>query len=200
MARKQQEKSQQTADELMAVAMELFGVKGFSATSVSDITEQAGYAKGSFYRHFKSKDELFLRILAQKMTDYRDQRDRRIAAARNLEDVYAIIWDFLESIIQDKGWSASFLEFTLHASRNAELRTELNNGLYRLSNDIFADMVRPHLPNGYPPEKLGALNTALFEGFLIHNLLETGTIDSADIRRAALVLVRSLIAAPKEES
>ncbi|MFW5488420.1 MAG: TetR/AcrR family transcriptional regulator [Desulfovibrio sp.] len=200
MARRQQEKSRQTGDELLAAATELFGTKGFAATSVNDITERAGYAKGSFYRHFKSKDELFLRIVADKLADYRMRRDRQITAARSLDDVYAIIWDFLESIVQDKGWSASFLEFTIHASRNPDLCAELNNGVYRLSNDIFAGMVRPFLPEGYPPEKLGAFNTALFEGFLIHNLLGTGTLDTADIRQAALNLAKSFIAAPKEHS
>jgi AcrR family transcriptional regulator len=200
MARRQQEKSQQTADELMTAAMQLFGAKGFVATSINEITARAGYAKGSFYRHFKSKDELFLRILARKLAEYRSRRKERITAAQTLDDVYDIIWDFLESITRDHDWSASFLEFTIHASRSPELRAELNNGLYRLSNAIFADMVRPHLPPGYPPEKLGGLNTALFEGFLIHNLLGTGTLDVADVRKAALSLAKSLIAASKESS
>ena len=43
----------------------------------------------------------------------------------------------------------------------------------------------------YPPEKLGALNTALFEGFLIHNVLDTGILTKDDIKNAATTLALS---------
>jgi hypothetical protein len=91
-------------------------------------------------------------------------------------------------MIDDRNWSSVFLEFTIHASRNEELRAQLNQSLYRLSNDIFEDIVAPYVKSGYPASKIGALNTALFEGFLIHSLLGTGTIDRTDFRRAAMRL------------
>jgi len=37
--------------------------RGFNASSVQDITETAGVPKGSFYNHFKSKEELGTEIL-----------------------------------------------------------------------------------------------------------------------------------------
>jgi hypothetical protein len=40
----------------------------------------------------------------------------------------------------------------------------------------------------FPPEKIGALNTALFEGFLIHRALGTETLSLAEVRRAAIDL------------
>lgn len=188
MARKQQEKSQQTQDELMAAAIELFGTQGFEATTVAAITKHAGYAKGSFYRHWASKNELFLKIVERKLASYRQERDDRIGEARNLEEAMHVIWDFLETIVEDRDWSRIFLEFTMHASRNADLRDELNKGRYRLSNSLFAELVRDHVETGYPPEKLGALNTALFEGFLIHRALGTATLNKKEVREAALFL------------
>jgi hypothetical protein len=41
-------------------------------------------------------------------------------------------------------------------------------------------------------EKLGALNTCLFEGFLIHGILETGTLNRSDVRQAAKTLMMAL--------
>lgn len=135
------------------MAQELFGAKGFHATTVNEITQRAGYAKGSFYRHWASKDELMLQIIKDKLVDYRGARDRRIAGARNLREAMEIIWDFLETIIEDKRWSRVFLEFTLHASRHEDLKTRLNDEGYRLNNTIFAELVHPFVPNGFPPKR-----------------------------------------------
>jgi len=188
---KQQEKSQQTRHELEAAAIRLFGQKGFLETSIAEITSSAGYSKGSFYRHWESKGELFLQIIEDKLKSYREQRDGQHPKARDLDEAMGAIWDFLETIIDDNDWSRIFLEFTMHATRNKALRQALNQGAYRLSNELFASLVGEHVDSGYPPEKIGALNTALFEGFLIHSALGTGVLNKTDVRRAALLLARS---------
>lgn len=189
MARRQQEKSQQTMQELMNSAQDLFGLKGYVATSVAEITDNAGYSKGNFYRYWSSKDRMFLDILEAKMRDYREARDRRLSEAATLEEVVNIIWDFLENIARDSNWAKVFLEFTVNAARNPEIRDDLGLSQYRLSDDIFAGLVRDYVETDFPPEKLGALNTVLFEGFMVHNALGTGILDLAAIRDAAVTLI-----------
>jgi len=186
MAKKQQEKSQQTMNELMASAIELFGSKGFAQTSVAEITEHAGYAKGSFYRHWNSKDELFLSIVEQKFKRYRAARHSKVRKAKDLEEAMNVIWDFLETIVSDKNWSSIFLEFTVYSATSDILRKLINKTVYRLSNEVFADLVRDHVETDYPPEKIGALNTALFEGYLIQHTLGTEELTFEDIRRNAI--------------
>lgn len=188
VARKQQEKSLQTQRELLDSAEKLFAAKGFVATTVAEITADAGYAKGNFYRHWQSKDEIMLAIIAIKMQSYRAMRDATLQHAISLEEVMDRILDFMETMIDDRNWSAVFLEFTIHASRNADLRERLNQSIHRLSDDIFEDIVGPFVQGNCPARKIGALNTALFEGFLIHSLLGTGTINRTDFRRAAMKL------------
>ena len=188
MAKKQQEKSQQTMQELMASAIELFGANGFVQTSVAEITEHAGYAKGSFYRHWNSKDELFLLIVEQKLKRYRKARNGKEDKARDLTEAMNVIWDFLESIINDKNWSSIFLEFTVYSAKSEILRKLMNKSVYRLSNEIFAELVRNHVETDFPPEKIGALNTALFEGYLIHRSLGTQVLSIKDVREAAIAL------------
>ncbi|MFD6418994.1 TetR family transcriptional regulator [Streptomyces sp. NPDC060194] len=43
--------------ELAAAAMELFAAKGYEATTVDEIAGQAGVARRTFFRHFRSKEE-----------------------------------------------------------------------------------------------------------------------------------------------
>lgn len=45
--------------QLLDAAVEAFGEKGYHRTQVSDIIDQAGVARGTFYLYFKSKREIF---------------------------------------------------------------------------------------------------------------------------------------------
>jgi AcrR family transcriptional regulator len=44
-------------------ARRLFAANGFDGTSIDDIAEAAGVAKGAVYHHFASKEAVFLRVL-----------------------------------------------------------------------------------------------------------------------------------------
>jgi TetR/AcrR family transcriptional repressor of nem operon len=57
--------------ELVEAGLELLHRRGFSATSVADIAEQAGAPKGSFYNHFKSKDDFGGAVLDHYFADVR---------------------------------------------------------------------------------------------------------------------------------
>jgi AcrR family transcriptional regulator len=48
-----------TRDLLISIAREMFTEQGFAATSIEDITQRAGAAKGALYHHFSSKHALF---------------------------------------------------------------------------------------------------------------------------------------------
>lgn len=70
MGRKQQEKSDTTRAELTRAMEQLFLEKSYEKTSVKDIAEAAGYAVGSFYRHWKSKEQAFLEYCEEYAADF----------------------------------------------------------------------------------------------------------------------------------
>jgi AcrR family transcriptional regulator len=172
----------------MESAVQIIGTKGFNATTISEITDNAGYAKGNFYRYWSSKDDIFLNIMEKRLRDYRASRRDGLARARNVDDVMQVVVDFLETIIDDENWSRVFLEFTIHAFNNQELKSKLNRSNYRLSTDLFAQMFAPFTDDVHGMQKLGALVTALFEGFLIQQALESKVLTKEDLRAAFLVL------------
>ena len=45
--------------ELIAAALDIFVEKGFAATRLDEVAERAGVVKGTLYRYFANKDELF---------------------------------------------------------------------------------------------------------------------------------------------
>ena len=53
-------------DELLEIASRLFYEQGFGATGIQQIIKEAGAAKGTFYAHFASKEELGVAWLQQR--------------------------------------------------------------------------------------------------------------------------------------
>jgi AcrR family transcriptional regulator len=56
-------------DTILKVATRLFSEKGFSDTSMSEISKLTGAAEGTIFYHFKSKEALFISILKQFRQD-----------------------------------------------------------------------------------------------------------------------------------
>ena len=50
-------------ESLLAVAVEVFGERGYDGTSMDDLARAAGITKSSFYHHVKGKEELLTRSL-----------------------------------------------------------------------------------------------------------------------------------------
>ena len=96
-------------EQLIEVATKLFARNGYEATTTSDIAKNAGVTEPILYRHFKSKQELFVAIVRavsqQTMEHWKEliadepdpaERIRRIAAefpqhTRHLDDAYHVL-------------------------------------------------------------------------------------------------------------
>jgi len=59
-------------EELLCAASELFAVRGFNETTVSDIVKKVGVAQGTFYYYFKSKDDILFVGLAKELAGFMD--------------------------------------------------------------------------------------------------------------------------------
>ena len=62
-----------TRENLIEAAKKVISKKGFKETSIQDITEEAGVAKGSFYTYFKTKEEIIGELVSKKQIKYEDE-------------------------------------------------------------------------------------------------------------------------------
>jgi AcrR family transcriptional regulator len=58
-ARPRQRRKHARPAEILAAGLALFAERGFSATRLDDVAERAGIAKGTIYRYFATKEDLF---------------------------------------------------------------------------------------------------------------------------------------------
>ena len=66
---------------LVDTAAELFNRHGYHAAGVDKVIAEAGIAKTTLYRHFKSKDELIVAVLKRIDETYRDDLRKRVEAS-----------------------------------------------------------------------------------------------------------------------
>src|SRR5438045_4042227 len=67
--RLRERQAEATRDLLVAVARELFTEHGYAATSIEEIIQKAGVARGALYHHFPGKDALFRAVYDEVQTE-----------------------------------------------------------------------------------------------------------------------------------
>jgi AcrR family transcriptional regulator len=61
----QEERSERSRELILGAALKLFSHRGYGATSVRDIAEEAELSKGNVYHHFPDKETIFRALLDQ---------------------------------------------------------------------------------------------------------------------------------------
>ena len=116
---------ERTRSLLLDAAEEVFAEKGFTPASLDDIARAAGYTKGAIYKHFATKEDLFLAVSDRYWRRYFDNFAEVLSAtsevgAREL-DAIAQRWRQL-SIDGGAEHAALGHEFTLYLLRNPDAR------------------------------------------------------------------------------
>ena len=171
-------------DELVDIASALFYSQGYGATGIKQIIDTAKIAKGTFYSHFTSKEEVGLAWLKKRHTVWNSWLDARLDEAGSAGNKLLVAFDFLESWMAECDFRGCAFLNTLaevpdpaHAMRLEVLahKKELQSKIQALAVEHFADK-----PAGYGEHK-GTIIFLLFEGSLVEaqNFRDVSPIVSA---------------------
>ena len=114
-----------TRSLLLDAAEDVFAEKGFTAATLDDIAHAAGYTKGAIYKHFATKEDLFLAVSDRYWRRYFDNFAELMSSsgqvgAHELDEIA----DRWRQLSHDRGAEHAALghEFTLYLVRNPEVR------------------------------------------------------------------------------
>lgn len=114
-----------TRSLLLDAAEGVFAEKGFTPATLDDIAHAAGYTKGAIYKHFTTKEDLFLAVSDRFWRRYFDNfaevmSTAKTVTARELDDIA----DRWRELSLDRGADHAALghEFTLYLVRNPDAR------------------------------------------------------------------------------
>lgn len=112
-------RSEITRSRILAAAAACFAERGYDATGVAEICQQAGVSKGAFYHHFASKQALFSALLDDWLQALDGQMvGLRAPAATAPQSLQAMV-SLLQRVFRDaSGRLPMFLEFWRQAARD----------------------------------------------------------------------------------
>lgn len=121
---KQQRKSKETKERIFQAAKRILQKSGYEELSIKNICEEAGVSNGSFYHHFKTKDDL----LSYYIEDQPSIDPDRLELPKNKEDAKeTIIHVYLNYVKYCKELGVDFMAgyYTPHnQALNPTIRTE----------------------------------------------------------------------------
>ncbi len=121
---RQQQKSQETKERIFRAAKEILQKNGYENLSIKNICEAAGVSNGSFYHHFKTKDDLLSYYIEEQPSinpELLDMPSDKETAKLAIVEVYLNYADYCEALGVD--FIAGY--YTPHnQALNPDLRTE----------------------------------------------------------------------------
>ncbi|AIE61621.1 TetR/AcrR family transcriptional regulator [Bacillus methanolicus] len=189
--------------KIIIAAIESFSEKGYAATSTSEIAKKAGVAEGTIFRHYKTKKDLLVSIVAPMIAKF--------IAPFVIKDLYKVLdqqferfEDFLKAMIENR---AEFLknnlpmfkifiqEIPFHPELKALFKEHIVNKVY----ERFSELIKHYQDRGQiielPAYSIVRLVVSSIFGYLFGRYLlfpEADWDDEAEIERTIDFIMHGL--------
>ncbi|HTI90768.1 MAG TPA: TetR/AcrR family transcriptional regulator [Puia sp.] len=173
-------KGEDTRQFIIEKAAFLYNRKGIAGTSISDIMEATGLAKGGVYRRFESKEEITMEVfdfLAKRLFDSINAaiKDKRTAT----DKLIALLDHYYDRLVMAKQGGCPLLNFGVEADdTDPLLRDRVGKGI-KVIQDQIGRIVADGIGTG---EYRSSVDAGKF-GIKMFNLLE-GTILACRVLRS----------------
>jgi AcrR family transcriptional regulator len=194
----QAERREETREDVLTAAGHVFARRGFHATSLEAIAEEAGFSRGAVYYNFADKEELFLELLDRRCAER--AQDLRTVFADTDADLHAAASraqlagrQAFDAMTGDPEWRALYLEFLARAARDAAFRRRFARRTQQMRGaleDVVVERTRPVAGAlGMEPEQFAVVIDALATGLWAHHMLHGSRTVPPDLFSTALALL-----------
>lgn len=136
---------------VISMAHQLFIEKGFQSTSIQDILEYSGIAKGTFYNYFSSKNELLIALFNKLYKEMEKERDE-LLIGQDPANIENFILQIKKQMEMNRVNHLSTLYEEVFAQKDPELKQVVTKGHLRMLQwtcnrflDIFGRDKEPYL-------------------------------------------------------
>lgn len=144
-----------TKKVILEAALELFSIRGFEATSISQIADAVGIRKASLYSHFESKQAILDALVKDVLEKYREHSifaganwDKPADRAMTSEAAAELILGQLRYILHDPHISKARKMLMIEQFRNPELAKLQTRQNYTDVLDYFTGLMKQLIRQG----------------------------------------------------
>ncbi len=163
-------------EQLIKATINCVAKRGFSATTMADITTEAGLSLGIVNLHFKSKEKLLLETLKYLSEEYRHHWEMALekAGPGPADKLAALVdLDFSKAICDHKKLAVWFAFWGETRSRPVYMKTcaEYDRHYVQVEGELFAEMLRDGNGQRLDPQILATTLDAIIDGLWLDMLL-----------------------------
>ncbi len=146
------EQKAETHQKIVAAAARSFRRRGSESNGIARFMKELGLTHGGFYRHFESKDDLYVEAVARSFEEVADWLIAAAEAAPKGQELRAIIERYLSvEHLNDPGKGCVLAALAPEIARQpVEVRARINKAMR-----AFMERMLPYVPGRDPIEKLG---------------------------------------------
>ncbi len=186
-------------NEILDTASRLFAAKGYAKSTVNDILDAIGIAKGTFYYYFKSKEDVLDGII-DRVTEHVMSKAEAIASDMSLSPDQQLFQIFLALRVRDS--VADGLLEELHKPENALMHQKSLNSMIEQVTPVLVEVVErgngeglfhAEFPRQYMQCFLTIITTVLDEG-----IAPMPVEERQEMFRAVISLLGKMLGIPYE--
>ncbi|PJZ53866.1 TetR/AcrR family transcriptional regulator [Leptospira adleri] len=167
------QKGKERREDILQCARKFFFSKGYDSTSVNDIIDELGIAKGTFYHHFNSKEELLMELtttLSDEITlGLLSEVESR--NPKNTLDKLKIIHELHFDWVNKNPEMVFFFLKALYLPENLSLKAKLEKEMLKRDRTFFTELIKEG-------QKDGSFSNTMPAEFLAESILSIENVQN----------------------
>ncbi|EMY79509.1 transcriptional regulator, TetR family [Leptospira weilii serovar Ranarum str. ICFT] len=175
------QKGRERREDILNCASHFFFTKGYDTTSIHDIIDKLGIAKGTFYHHFNSKEELLMELIKSMS----DEMTREMFAAvevknpKNTLDKLKIVQELHFDRVKKNPETVFFFLKAIYLPENYALKAKLEREISKRDITFLRELIQDgkndgsfstKLPSEFLAESIAAMCNVQNEKFALYIL------------------------------
>lgn len=195
---RRERRSAELRERLFRSALQLFAHKGYSETTVEDITNAADVGKGTFFNYFPSKDHILAAFGQLQIEKLRLAADAAPSTKSSIQDFFR---NLALDVISEPAQNPAMVRVLMQANLSSQPVRKTMRDVHTKATELLARIVKVGQDRGEIRKDLNALEIAttlrqsLLGALLIWSLYGDGSLESR-IETVITVLWFGLAAAP----
>lgn len=167
-----------TKRKIFEASMKLFAEKGYDGTSIEEITETVGVAKGTLYYHFSSKEEIFNFLIEEGIKLLQNSIDIKTSKLNNyIDKIKAIVLIQIKIVVRYEDLITILLsQFWGKEARNQKCKMHIYEYINTIENIVEQGMKAGQIKKG-DTEAVASEIYGLICSTLIYKLRNNGQIE-----------------------
>lgn len=176
--------STERSEQIRDAAMRVFARKGYQATVVEDVAEEAGVSKGTIYTYFDRKEELLGAVHDGLLEEMEARQAQILESDRSpLKKIRALLHDFVDIVGGQEDFAQVLLDIWVAGMRDPD-RFDINFAeAYAQYRALLRELLREAKAQGDVPDDLPDVAPSVLigaiDGLLLQWLLDPDSVDFA---------------------